>query len=238
MLKQYRMDLHIHTCLSPCGMPENVPTRIAEKARVQNLQVIGVTDHNASENVAAVRKAAAGAGIVVLGGMEITTEEEIHVLAIFDNDERLHNVQKIIYDHLHGTNDPAAFGNQYIVDEDDYVMGLNEHLLMGATTLSVGGIVRTIRDHDGLAVAAHIDREAFSILSQLGMIPPDLELDAVELSPNYKKSRFDLDVGLPRLFFSDAHHIEDIGRACTTLMLEDVSIANIRKALQTGVTGN
>ena len=234
MLKPYRMDLHIHTCLSPCGMPENVPSRITARARDRNLQVIGVTDHNASENVISVRRAAARSGVAVLGGMEITTEEEIHVLAIFDNDDNLARMQKLVYENLPGRNDPAAFGEQYIVDEEDYAVGRNDRLLMGATVLPVGRTVHAIHEHGGLAVAAHIDRDSFSILSQLGMIPDDLELDGVELSVNHEKSRFDLDVGLPQMHFSDAHFTEEIGRAYTTFMLEAVSVEDIREALAIG----
>jgi predicted metal-dependent phosphoesterase TrpH len=233
MLRPFRMDLHIHTCLSPCGMPENVPTKIIEKAQERRLQAIGICDHNASENVAAVRKAAEKSAIQVFGGMEVTTEEEIHILAIFESDDDLHSLQNLVYENLPGKNDPEAFGQQYIVDKEDYVTKFNERLLMGATGLNLNDVIDAIHKYKGLAIASHIDRDAFSIIGQLGMIPDDLELDAVELSRHYMDSQFELgNIGFPCVMFSDAHQLEDIGSVCTSFTIESPSVAEIIKALQ------
>ena len=235
MLKPYSMDLHIHTCLSPCGMPENVPTRIVKQAVERQLQAIGICDHNASENVVAVRNSAAAARsrITVFGGMEITTEEEIHILAIFESDDDLGRMQNLVYGALPGKNDPGAFGQQYIVDEEDYVTGINEKLLMGATTIPLDGVVEAIHRHNGLAIASHIDRASFSLISQLGMIPENLVLDAVELSPHFMNSPFVIEeTAYPVVMFSDAHMPEDIGRAYTSFLLKEASLSEIGKALR------
>ena len=233
MLRGFNTDLHIHTCLSPCGMPENVPTRIVQRARERDLQVIGICDHNASENVGAVRAAATRWHINVLGGMEITTQEEIHILAMFDSDDDLNQMQHLVYEHLPGVNDPQAFGQQYIVDAEDYVKGFNERLLMGATDLSLEVVIAAIHSAHGLAIASHIDREAFSLFSQLGMIPEHLELDAVELSPHFMNSKFHLEkVVYPRVYFSDAHRPDDVGRAHTRFLIETPCVSEIKLALQ------
>jgi predicted metal-dependent phosphoesterase TrpH len=226
------MDLHIHTCLSPCGMSENVPTRIVKRAVERKLQAIGICDHNASENVEAVRKAAETTGVFVFGGMEITTAEEIHILAIFESDSGLAHLQELVYEALPGKNDPDAFGPQYIVDEEDYVTGFNEKLLMGATNIPLDGVIEAIHHHGGLAIASHIDREAFSIISQLGMIPENLVLDAVELSPHYMSSPFTVDkTAYPTVMFSDAHIPDDIGKAYTSFLIEEASLPEIGRAL-------
>jgi predicted metal-dependent phosphoesterase TrpH len=184
-----------------------------------------------------VRRAAEKAGITVLGGMEITTQEEIHLLAIFDSDEDLDGMQNLVYENLPGRNDPQAFGQQYIVDEEDYVTGFNEKLLMGATTLSLERIIDEVHRLHGLAIAAHIDRAAFSIFSQLGLLPDNLKLDAVELSRHYMSSQFNLDeVAFPRVFFSDAHQIGDIGRAYTSILIEMPRVEEIKMALK-GIGG-
>jgi PHP family Zn ribbon phosphoesterase len=233
MLKGFNTDLHIHTCLSPCGMPENVPTRIVQRAWERGLAVIGICDHNTAENVEAVRNAAKERHIDVLGGMEITTQEEIHILAVFDSDDDLNRMQVLVYGHLQGRNDPQAFGQQYIVDAEDYVKGFNERLLMGATDLSLDHVIEAIHTRHGLAIASHIDRDAFSILSQLGMIPEHLELDAVELSPHYMNSGFRLEeIAYPRVFFSDAHQLDDVGRAHTGFYIETPCISEIKMALE------
>ena len=82
-LRRYRADLHIHSCLSPCGELTNYPRRIVERAVEEGLDIIAVTDHNTAENAAAAIRAADGTGLTVLPGMELTSEEEVHILGIF-----------------------------------------------------------------------------------------------------------------------------------------------------------
>ncbi len=231
MLKPYIMDLHIHTCLSPCGESEMVPTKIISHAKERNLSAIGVCDHNTSENFGAVRNVGEKHGIKVFGGIEITSQEEVHILSLFDDDEDLRKMQDIIYQNLTGINDSAAFGKQYIVDEEDYVIDICSKLLIGATELSIDEIIRHIHQLSGLAIASHIDREVFSIISQLGFIPPNLKLDALELSPKrvnstsqYKQYEY------PLVSFSDAHCLRDIGRSKTTFYIEYAKLDELKKA--------
>ena len=99
MLKKIKADLHIHTCLSPCGDMDMTPAMIVEKARSKGLDVIGICDHNSSENVIAVRKAGEKYNLKVLGGMEVTSKEEVHILALFDEDKKLSELQKTVYEN-------------------------------------------------------------------------------------------------------------------------------------------
>lgn len=218
-----------------------IPQNIVQAAVERGLDVIGITDHNSAENVAAVRMAADGAGICVIGGMEVTSAEEVHVLAFFDSDERLESFQQLVYRNLHGTNDPAVFGYQWVVDAEGGVIDVNPRLLIGATTLSVRDVVEEIHSHDGVAIAAHVDRQSFSIVSQLGFIPADLDLDAVELSPFHVQNGFGPEQlaavsGRGRLpttvTFSDAHYLEDVGRAYTKVTLEEWSVSDFGSALR------
>ncbi len=226
------MDLHIHTCLSPCGDPKSVPTRIIRSAMKKGLHAVAVTDHNASENVSSVRSIAEKSRLTVFGGMEITTQEEIHILGIFDQDGPLHRMQELIYDHLNGTNDPEVFGPQYVVGPEDYVEDYNKHLLIGATDLDVETVITAIHDNDGLAIASHIDREAFGVFSQLGFIPENLDLDAVELSHRYTSSPYSFEnIVFPFVTFSDAHHPEDVGRDTTTFLIAKPTVRELRQAL-------
>lgn len=227
-----RVDLHTHTCLSPCGDARMIPPRILALAAERKIDVIGITDHNTAENVSAVREIAAEHGITVIGGMEVTSEEEAHVLALFDGAEELRDFQSFVYGNLHGANSPEAFGHQWVVDAEGGVTDINPRLLIGATELSVHRVIEAVHERNGLAIAAHIDRQAFSIVSQLGFIPPDLPLDAVELSPFYREAGFDPDsLERPWLTFSDAHFEEEIGRACTELYVSAPTVAEIKKAL-------
>ncbi len=228
------MDLHVHTCLSPCAESEMTPQAIVQRAKEQNLDAVAVCDHNSAENVPAVRKAGARQGVHVLGGMEICSSEEVHILALFDNDDALFEMQKIVYDHLFGENDEKYFGEQLLVDEHDEVVGTTDKLLIGSTTLSVDEIVETIHSQGGLAIASHVDREAFSMIGQLGFIPEGLPLDALEVSwrcpdsdiADYRKYGFEL------VRSSDAHLLKDIGRGFTTFLLDAPEFSEVAMALE------
>lgn len=212
-----------------------VPGVIVKETLNRGLDVIGVCDHNATENVLAVRKAAEKKNISVLGGMEITSEEEVHVLALFDEDENLFELQRIVYENLPGVNDEKAFGEQVVIDENDQVVDVNDRLLMGAARLSLGFIVEAIHSLSGLAIASHVDRESFGIIGQLGFIPEGLPLDALEVSPRtpVEQARATLPgaSGFPMVTFSDAHHPEDIGRRWTGFLVEDFRVEEMTKAL-------
>lgn len=170
MLKTFNCDFHIHTCLSPCADLDMHPQALVGKILEAKLDVVAICDHNSSENVPFVMNAARGKNLNVLAGMEVTTSEEVHILAIFDSLYNLARLQDLIYQHLSGENDEDRFGVQAIVNEIGEVEGLNNKLLIGATDLSLDKLISLIHGFGGLAIAAHIDRESFSVLSQLGFI--------------------------------------------------------------------
>ncbi len=236
MLRKFKADLHIHTCLSPCGDMEMTPKKIVEKAISKGLDVIGICDHNSSENVIAVKKAGEKNNLKVLGGMEVTSKEEVHILALFDEDKNLSELQKIVYKNLPGVNDEEHFGYQLVVDEQDEIIDLNKKLLIGATDLTVDRIVELIHSLNGLAIASHVDRERFSLIGQLGFVPEGLELDSLELSPRYmsgkEKLEFPMALGFPLVTFSDAHLPDDIGKTSTTFLLNDITVIELKKALK------
>lgn len=237
-LREFKADLHIHTCLSPCAELTMLPTAIVKQAKMQDLDIIGICDHNAAENVNAVKKAGEKRGLQVLGGMEITSSEEVHILGFFGDDAAIWEMQDIVSKNLAGENDEDVFGMQLVVDEYDTPTELNDRLLIGATSLTVDEIVESIHRLGGLAIASHIDREAFSIIGQLGFIPEELPLDALELSSNCKSSEIDIyrGYGFPLVTFSDAHFPADIGKISTTFFLNAPSFSEIKMAFQ-GIEG-
>ncbi|MHB9030073.1 MAG: PHP domain-containing protein [Candidatus Latescibacterota bacterium] len=233
MEKKFSIDLHIHTCLSPCADDAMLPAAIIGEAEKHGLDCIGICDHNSAENVPAVKKAGKRAGIQVLGGMEITTREEVHILALFEDDRSLRNIQDLVYRNLTGENDEETFGEQLIADENDRIIGSCRKLLIGATNLSLDEAVRGIRDHGGIAIASHIDREQFSVIGQLGFIPEHLPLHALELSPRVDaraRSVFEC-LGFPLVTFSDAHYLTDIGKVSTLISAPKLSFNALRTAL-------
>jgi predicted metal-dependent phosphoesterase TrpH len=231
MLREIRVDLHIHSCLSPCGDASMIPARVVSRAKEEDLHGIGICDHNSAENVEAVMRAGSREGLAILGGMEIASREEIHILAFFDKVETLAAAQEIVYRNLDGENNAAAFGEQHIVDELGHIMGSNPRLLIGATSLSVNEVVNMIHELGGIAIASHIDRPSFSVVSQLGFIPEDLRLDAVEVSPRNAADSLEVR-DLPVVSFSDAHCLDDVGLSFTVFRVEELSAAEIGRALR------
>jgi hypothetical protein len=212
------------------------PKAIVEKALQHGLDVIGISDHNSSENVPAVMRAARDKDLTVLPGMEVTSKEEVHILAVFDSVDRALQLQEIVYEHLRGENDPEAFGLQVVVNEDHDVLGFNKRLLAGATELSVDQVVDSISSLEGLAIAAHVDRQTFGILGQLGFVPEELHLDALELSantsPEEARRRFPEYTRYAFVRSSDAHSATEIGKVWTSLLLCEPNTREIKKALR------
>lgn len=227
----------MHTCLSPCAELDMSPMGIVRAAVRNGLDLIGICDHNSAENVVAVKKAGKAERIAVLGGMEVTSSEEAHVLVFFDRDSDLLRFQDIIYAHLAGKNDERVFGQQVIADEEDGVTGFCDRLLISATSLSFRDIVNTARslDTDSVVIAAHINREAFSVVGQLGFIPTNILLDALEISPaltvGEARKRFPEYGNYAMITGSDAHGPEAIGTRYTSFFVENGSVIEIKKAL-------
>ena len=76
-------DLHIHSCLSPCGDELMTPNNIAGMAMLKGLDAIAVADHNSARNLPALSKTCAAMGVLLLPAMELTTAEEAHLLSYF-----------------------------------------------------------------------------------------------------------------------------------------------------------
>lgn len=233
-----KADLHLHTCLSPCGDFDVTPAAVVARAAELGLGLIAICDHNSAENVPAARHAAKrlGPGAPhVLAGMEITTAEEAHVLALFEELDAALTMQAMVFDHLQDElNDPDLFGMQIVANADDEVEYFNPRLLIGATDLPVAEIARRAHGLGGLLVAAHIDRPSYSLVGQLGMIPPDLALDAVEISranPPEAAQEWLMGRQFPILTSSDAHRLADVGAAWTGLEIQKPSLAELALAL-------
>lgn len=235
MLTQFRADLHLHTCLSPCADEEMSPLAIVKQAKKKGLDVIGICDHNSSKNVVAVRQAGWHEGLAVIGGIEVCSREEVHILCLFDEEQSLQEMQSLIDQNLQGENNAELFGQQCVCDEYDAILGWETKLLIGATGLGVEEIVESIHRLGGLAIASHVDRDSFSILSQLGFVPEGLQIDALEVSPRHSveeaRDCFPQTRDYPLVRFSDAHRLEEIGIAFTTFTAVSPCVTELGKAL-------
>ncbi len=224
-------DLHIHSALSPCGDEDMTPNNIVNMACLKGLDLISVTDHNSCGNVRAVMKAAEGK-IKVIPGMEINTREEVHVLAYFSTIEAAEDMEKLIKKELIKIkNDPDIFGRQLIMNENDEVVGEEEMLLVNAVDLDIYEVGKEIKERGGVFVPAHIDRSSYSVLSNLGFLPPDLEFDGLEITEKNFSSMASLYAGYPLFSSSDAHYLEDIAEKGRFIDISDKMTKNTIKNL-------
>ncbi len=236
MLRWFRADLHVHTCLSPCGDVILSPRRVVAEARSRGLEIVAITDHNSAGNAAAAMRAAEGTGVKVLPGLEICSSEEVHVLAVFDAPEAALALQEEVYRGISAANSPEIFGLQVIANERDEVERYEEKLLIGATDLTVGEAVDRIHDLGGLAIASHVDREGFGIIGHLGFIPSDVRFDALEISGMAGEQEAGrLIREYPMYEFirsSDAHAPAEVGKESTRFLLEEPTCGELRKAFR------
>jgi PHP family Zn ribbon phosphoesterase len=226
----YAADLHVHTCLSPCADEEMSPGNIVRTAREASVDIIAVTDHNSGKNAQAVIEAAADLPLTVIPGMEVQSREEVHLLSLFASVEALEEWDVFIYEHLPDVhNDPDVFGYQPIVDQEGYVLRFEEKLLINSLDLSLEEVVKGVADRDGICIPAHVDREAFSIISQLGYIPPDLPVAAVEITGAQRDM---VPEGYEVVTASDAHFLRAIGTKRTLFLLEAPTFEEIGRGLR------
>ena len=235
MSRFFLADLHIHTCLSPCAELEMLPEFILERAQELGLQIIAVTDHNSAENAAAVVNAARGTGITVLPGMEVQTREEVHLLTLFDTLEQVTSWQEQVYANLPPLkNDEAVFGEQLLLDADGEPAGYLDRLLLTSTYFSVEDVVQRVCDLGGLCIPAHVDRTMYSIISNLGFVPPELDIVGVEISTNIgpveARERFPQLARYSLVANGDAHPLKEMVRR-TTLKTEAPTVAELSLAL-------
>jgi len=212
------------------------PRAIVRCAREKALDVIAICDHNSARNVAATARAGKASGLSVIAGMEITSVEEVHFVGLFPSPEVAELVQEEVYARLVGVNDEDVFGVQAVVNEYDEVEDLDERLLVGATTLPAERVVNLIRGVGGIAIASHVDRAGFGIFGQLGFIPESLTLDALEVSSRVSveevRQRYRQARKYPCVTSSDAHVLEDIGRAITLLRMAEPTFEEVTKAIR------
>lgn len=227
-----KADMHIHTCLSPCAEVSISPKRIVEKAYQAGLTLIFITDHNSAENAeAAMKTASKYDNIRVYPGMEVTSREEVHTLALFEDISSASAMQNELYGYLPDAFSEKEYNEQVVANEFDEVEGFCKKSLFSAANLSINEIVNLIHKYKGLAVAAHIDRESFSVLSQLGFIPENLQYDALEVSPNttieQAKIRYkEYSDSYNFIKGSDSHWLESIGTVFTEFEAKDNSFSS------------
>ncbi|MCD8109374.1 MAG: PHP domain-containing protein [Clostridiales bacterium] len=236
-MRRLAYDLHIHSCLSPCGDDDMTPANIVGMAKIIGLDLIALTDHSTCKNCPAFAAAAREYGMSVLFGMELTTAEEVHVLCYLPTLEDAMSFDAYVYEQLPDIpNTPAFFGNQILYDENDRICGTEEKLLISATSIPFSSVYDLTQRYHGVMVPAHINKSTTSLLGNLGFIPPDSRFTCAEVRnpadwpvlqkqyPYLKQCRM--------LSSSDAHDLNSLQEPVHFLEVEEASAACILQYIQ------
>ena len=236
----YYCDLHIHSCLSPCGDDDMTPGNIVGMSLLNGLQIVALTDHNSVKNCPAFFKIAKDNGIIPIAGVELTTSEDIHVVCLFrDLDSALDFGDFIEARRNLIENEPKIFGRQQIMDENDLECGEEKYLLINSVNVSLEEAFSETDRRGGVCYPAHIDRTSNGIISMLGDIPPEPRYTAFELNDIeslkgcLERHPILSERGLVHIQSSDAHYLTDISEKGFAIELDDepYSSDKVRNAL-------
>ncbi|MCD5411103.1 MAG: PHP domain-containing protein [Clostridiales bacterium] len=231
------VDLHIHSGLSPCADISMTPNNIVNMASLKKLDIIAITDHNSTKNLRTTWEVARETDIIFVPGVELTTKEEVHVVCLFDSLEKAECFQKILDKNIISIKNRAdVFGQQHIYNIDDEIVDEYELMLMNATELSLENAIMEVKELNGVLIPAHIDRNSFSILSNLGFISLKLEISTVEISSNC--NYHELEKNHPylkkyrKIVNSDAHVLGDILERTSFIEVEKRNAKSVLEKLK------
>ncbi len=213
-----------------------IPPLIVREALERGIHLIAITDHNATANIQAVQKAAEGTDLIVLPGMEVQTVEEVHCVCLFDTLNQAYSFQKVVDAALPPfMNNADLFGEQFVVDETGDFIRREERLLLTSTSLTIENVWEHVTDLGGLFVPAHVNRKAFGLIENLGLVPTDIPIEVLEISrhlmPEEARKKFPQIAAYPLIQAGDVHYLSDF-LGPMIFHIEKPSISELRLALQ------
>ena len=225
-MNKYFYDLHIHSCLSPCGDDDMTPNNIAGMAALNGLNIVALTDHNTCKNCPAFFEACKRYGLIAVAGMELSSAEDVHFVCLFPELEGAMAFDKEIEGHLPDIKNRAdIFGNQLILDGNDEIIRTEDKLLITATDLWAADAIALARSFGAHVRPAHIDRSSNGIISILGDIPTEYGFNFVEFNDARNIDGYFGDYaslsGCSAIVSSDAHHLWDINNAESFFEIDD-----------------
>ncbi len=224
-MKRYYYDLHLHSCLSPCGDDDNTPNNIAGMASLCGLNIVALTDHNSCKNCPAFFEAAEKYGIIPIAGMELTTSEDIHVVCLFEQlSDALRFDEYVDENRIKIKNRPEIFGNQTVTDGQDNPIATVDALLINATSISIDDVCEVVPKFNGVCYPAHIDRDSNGVIAVLGTLPNDIGFNFYEIHDSDKIPEYSEKYGISPdkiIVSSDAHYLMDMRDAQNYFELPD-----------------
>lgn len=227
-MQNYYYDLHLHSCLSPCGDMDMTPNNIVNMAKLLGLDIIALTDHNTSLNCEAAMKVGDEVGVLVIPGMELTTAEDIHAVCLFPTLEKALAFSNYVDENrIHIRNKAGIYGRQVIMNEEDEEIGEIEDLLLPASFIGIYDAYKKAKEFGGICYPAHIDRDSLSILAVQGEIDAACGFFTAELADigrlDELKEQHPILNKMNIITCSDAHYLQNMKDAANTLELPDLT---------------
>ena len=202
------------------------PNNIAGMAAIKGLNVLALTDHNTAKNCPAFFEACRRQGIIPIAGIELSTEEDIHLVCLFEELEDAMRFDAVLEEHLLPIdNRPEIFGEQLILNADDEPIGEVQKLLISPTDLPIDEAIKLARSYGAHVHPAHIDRESNGIIAILGDIPSEYGFKIFEMRDRSNSERI---MGTVEelnekniLVCSDAHQLWNISEAENSFLIDD-----------------
>ncbi len=210
-----KAQLHVHSTLSACCDKENTLNNIVNMCALLGVKILALSDHNSCRNFLALEKLCKQKGILAVPATEVTTAEEIHVLCLFNDYKDVRLLCEDIYSSLLKVKTNLKIYNpQNVLDEFDNITETEPNLLSVASSYGIYEIFDKVKELNGIAIPAHVDRETNSIISVLGAFPDDLNIKCVEITPYCNeelkerlKSKYNV------IISSDAHCLQELCKA-------------------------
>jgi hypothetical protein len=166
----------------------------------------------------------------------MTSREEVHCLGLFEDFDALRVFQDYLDQHLTIIpHNAALFGYQVLVDEDENILEELDNYLGASLDVSIEEIEQKVHELSGIFIPAHIDRPRNSLFSQLGFFPPELKVDALQISKLAEektiREKYKISSDITIVKFSDTHFPADLGKIYTNFEMAEPSFSEIRKAL-------
>lgn len=236
-MRRLYYDLHLHSCLSPCGDDESTPCNLAGMLSLSEIDVAALTDHNTTDNCPTFFSACEEYGIIPIAGMELTTSEDIHVVCLFETLAcGMAFGREIEKRRCKIKNRPDIFGRQQVLGAEDAFIREEEDFLLGATDISLEDVPDLVSRFGGVSFPAHIDRDASGVIAVLGTFPETPHFSVAELHDGTREEEYRARYGLADmriLSSSDAHRLENIRDAAYFLEIPDDAVTpeDVRRAI-------
>lgn len=230
----WRCDLHVHSPGSHDFVDRDAtPRDWLQSARNAGLDVVAVTDHNGGEFIDALRRDEDGS-VVVLAGVELTSSEGVHLLALWSSESSANAVRGFLGDcGIPG----EEFGNRGTRAAKPYKECIEIAARHGALCIAPHADADAGRSgqYRGLLKGIGDNRHLSEILQSPNLVAAEVVTNDAGLHDRLRGRGQAYDASDRALVrFSDAHDLSAIGQRSTWIKMTRPDPEGLRLALTDG----